>query len=77
MRLINYKITNLGPKTFKLAIRLLRRSLIELSLYGWRFELIETKCTFQIRFTIKKSDLSKIENTWLRRLYMSFIGKVK
>ena len=77
MRLVNYKITNLGPKTFKLSVKLLRRALIELSLYVWRFELIETKSTFQIRFTVKKSDLSKVENTWLRRLYMSFINKVR
>ena len=77
MRLVNYKIINLGPKTFKLSVKLLRRALIELSLYVWRFELIETKSTFQIRFTVKKSDLSKVENTWLRRLYMSFINKVR
>lgn len=77
MRIINYKITHLGPRTFKKSFKILRKALLELSLYNWRFELVETKKTYQIRFHITKSKLSSIENSWLHQLYVSFINEVE
>lgn len=77
MRIINYKIIHLSPKTFKKSLNILRKALLGLSLYNWRFELVETKKTYQVRFYITKSNLSRVENSWLHKIYISFINEVE
>lgn len=77
MRIINYKITHLGPRSFKQSLKIIRKALLELSLYRWRFELVETNKTYQFRFYITKSKLSKVESSWLHKLYLSFINEVE
>nr|DAW70337.1 MAG TPA: hypothetical protein [Caudoviricetes sp.] len=70
MRMINakYPITELNINNILKFFRIIYRNLPSI-----RFEIIETKSTFQFKFHIIKSNLSPVERYWLKSKIKKFI----
>ena len=70
MRLIKYKlkVTELNLigilKLFRLVFK---------NIPGIRFEIVETHTSFQLKFMLVKSKLSRVERFWLRSKLKTFI----
>lgn len=64
MRVIHYK-HSMRVDNFKVVMRFLRKLLISINLFRWKFELIKTNKTYQIKFQILRSKLSRVEEQWL------------
>lgn len=72
MRIINYK-QPLKVVNFKKIIRLVRKLLLSLSIFKWRFEITKTNKSYKLEFHILRSRLSSVEEDWLDKQISLFI----
>lgn len=72
MRIISYK-QPLKVVNFKKTIRLVRKLLLSLSIFKWRFEITKTNKSYKLEFHILRSRLSSVEEDWLDKQISLFI----
>lgn len=72
MRIISYK-QPLKVTNFKKIMRLVRKLLISLNVFKWRFEIVKTNKSYKLEFHILRSRLSNVEEDWLDKQISLFI----